>query len=173
MPLPLLALAGVGKSALSLAAGAEAARGITSKLAMFGREMDEGATTLARLAGGKPQALAGAPGQPPGAPGGVVHAGEVEPVVEHADQVLVHRKMPEWFVRRIVKVAFKVAHGVEYIWVQVLAVAPGRRAVLVGRLSNVPELLEAHLGDVVSFPMKDVIDVQMGTKGVNRRRRRR
>jgi hypothetical protein len=165
MPLPLL-LTGLtaARGAVGLAAGAEAARTATSKLAMFAREMDESTKTLARLAtshGASP--VPGAPGQP-ASPAVEVKNGETEPAVEHPALVWKHRSTPEWFVRKIVKVRFEVPGGTEYLWVQVLARAPRRRVVLVGRLANAPELMEGQLGDVVSFPLTSVIDVQAETK---------
>lgn len=174
--LPLLALKGaaVAKSALGIASSAEAARTATSKLAMFAREVDESTKTIARLAGGQhagAPAADGAEGQH--APTTVVKDGVHEPVVEHPDQVWKHRETPDWFVRKIVKVRFRTEDGVEYIWVQVLAVAPKGKATLVGRLANAPELLESQLGDVVTFPLKDVVDVQAAAKRSRRRRGRR
>jgi hypothetical protein len=170
MPFPLLALKGatMAKSALGLAAGAEAARTATSKLAMFAHEMDESTKTLARMASGHAESgplPPGAQAQPP------VTENDGEPVVEHPDLVWKHRKTPEWFVRKLVKVRFDVSEGTEYIWVQVLAVAPGRKGRMVGRLANAPELLEGHIGDVVSFPVGSILDVQTTMRKRSRRRR--
>ncbi len=176
MPLPaLLALKGMtaAKSALGIAASAEAARTATSKLAMFAREMDESTKTIARLATGQSSQVPSGPGaqaQTP-TPTAIVRDGIIEPVVEHPDLVWKHRQTPEWFVHKIVKVKFAVSGGTEYIWAQVLAVAPGRKALLIGRLANAPDLMDGHIGDVVSFPVADVIDVQVNGKRPRARRR--
>jgi hypothetical protein len=174
MPLPLLALG--AKSAFGIAASAEAARSATSKLAMFAREMDESTKTIARMASGRPAQTPLAPGaqaQTP-TPTAVVRDGSTEPVVEHPDLVWKHRSTPEWFVGKVIKVRFDVGNSTEYIWVRGLAVVPKRRgALLVGRLANAPEVMEGHIGDVVSFPIANVIDVQTGAKRVKATKKRR
>ena len=175
MPLPLLALTGA-KSALGIAASAEAARSATSKLAMFAREMDESTKTIARLASGHPAQAPLAPGaqaQTP-TPTAVVHEGVTEPVVEHPDLVWKHRSTPEWFVGKVIKVRFDVGDTAEFIWVRGLAVVPKRKgALLVGRLANAPEVMEGRIGDVVSFPLAHVIDVQTGARRAKVTKRRR
>jgi hypothetical protein len=174
MPLPLLALG--AKSALGFAASAEAARSATSKLAMFAREMDESTKTIARLAGGHG---AQAP-LPPGAqaqtptPTAAGHDDVTEPVIERPDLVWKHRSTPAWFVGKVFKVRFDVDDTSEYIWVRGLAVAPKRKGkILVGRLANAPEVMEGRIGDVVTFPLANVVDVQAGAKRAKATKKRR
>jgi hypothetical protein len=172
MPLPLLALTGVGaKSALGVAASAEAARSAMSKLAMFAHEMDDSTKTIARLAGGRPLAP-GAQAQTP-TPTAALKENATEPVVEHPDLVWKHRSTPAWFVGKVIKVRFAVDGTAEYIWVRVLAVVPKRKGMLVGRLANAPEVMDGHIGDVVTFPLAHVIDVQTGGKRAKSSKKRR
>jgi len=166
VPLPLLLGA---KSALGLAAGAEAARATASKLARFAHEVDETTKTLTRIAGH--QAPAAQPAAPPDAEHHVVAARSVEPELEHPELVWKHKETPGWFVRKCVKVRFVEQGQEEYNWVQVLAAVPGRRS-LVGRFVNLPELVDADAGDVVTFPMSRIVDVQVDAKRKSRKSRK-
>lgn len=63
----------------------------------------------------------------------------------------------EWFVGRLVKIAFEVPNSKEWMWVKVVAVHEGD---LIGVLDNVPMYCESHsLGDPVRFKPADVVAV--------------
>jgi hypothetical protein len=161
--LPLFALKGAAaaKSALTFATQAELVKNATNRFGKFAHDVEEDIVKLATNQQGVPSV----PGTAPAVT--VVQSGVAEPAIAHPELVLKHRKTPGWFVRKLVKVRFEAPGGTEYLWVQVLGV-PRK---MVGRVASAPVLVDAHMGDMVTFPMGDVVDVQVDGKRPRRRHR--
>jgi|GEM_PF-4687499 len=137
--LPLLALKG---AALKAMMGLEAAKATTAKVELITREVEKGASALARMGTGV---------QANGAPSNTLAP------PQNPGLLYLHRHSPKWFEKRFVKVRFEGDEGTEYLWVRV--VTGGRR--FVGVLATKPVLLHgATLGDAVTFLFKDIVDVQ-------------
>lgn len=137
--LPLLALKG---AALKAMMGLEAAKATTAKVEMITREVEKGASVLARMGTGT---------QANGAPSSTLAP------PQNPGLLYLHRRNPKWFEKRFVKVRFEGDEGTEYLWVRVVTGA--RR--FVGLLATKPVLLHgATIGDAVTFLFKDVVDVQ-------------
>lgn len=95
---------------------------------------------------------------------------DADPTIEHAALVYLHRKDPQWFLRKMVKVRFEESGGVEYLWLRI--VKAGRK--MVGQVFSQPEMVAAHPGDVLIFPQSQIVDVQVTPpKKAKRRKSRR